>query len=92
MKVILRDAALGDLEGISAWIAQDNPVVARAVIGRILEAIERLGEFPGLGHRGKVTGTREWVVRALPYIVVYEVHADYDELRVIAVVHGARNR
>jgi len=92
MKVILRDAALADLEGISAWIARDNPVAARAVISRILEAIERLGEFPGLGHGGKVTGTREWVVRALPYIVVYEVGADYDELRVIAVVHGARNR
>jgi toxin ParE1/3/4 len=92
MKVILREAALADLESISGWIAQDNPLAARSVVGRILDAIKRLGEFPGLGHSGKVAGTREWVVRALPYIVVYEVDADHDELRVIAVVHGARNR
>jgi len=92
MKVIIRDAAFADLEAISTWIAKDNPSAARSVISRILDAIERLGEFPGLGHEGKVAGTREWVVRRLPYIIVYEVDAAHDELRVLAILHGARNR
>ena len=56
------------------------------MIGRILDAIERLGELPGLGHNGKVAGTREWIVRDLPYIVVDEIDIDHDELRVIAVI------
>ena len=59
-----------DLEGIKAWIAEDNPRAAEGVISRILDAIERLGEFPGLGHAGKVPGTPEWVVRGLPYIII----------------------
>jgi toxin ParE1/3/4 len=92
MKVVLREAALNDLENIAAWIAKDNPRAARSVVRRILEAIERLGAFPGLGRGGKVEGTREWVVRALPYIVVYETDVARDELRIISVMHGARSR
>jgi toxin ParE1/3/4 len=92
MNVLIRETALADLQGISAWIAKDNPSAARTVVARIFDAIGRLGEFPGLGHRGKVAGTREWVVRGLPYIVVYEIDATHDELRIVAVFHGARDR
>jgi plasmid stabilization system protein ParE len=92
MKVLLRDSVLADLEGISSWIANDNPSAARGVVLRILDAIERLGEFPGLGHAGKVAGTREWVVRGLPYIIVCEVDMGLAELTVLAVFHGARDR
>jgi plasmid stabilization system protein ParE len=38
MKVIIRDAAFADLQGISAWIAKDNPRAARSVVERILDA------------------------------------------------------
>ena len=92
MDVLLRDSVFADLEGISAWITRDNPRAAQGVIARILDAIERLGEFPGLGHAGKVTGTREWVVRGLPYIIVCQPNPDLDELTVLAVFHGARDR
>jgi hypothetical protein len=34
----------------------------------------------------------EWVVRGLPYIVVYEVDAKRGELIITAVFHGARDR
>jgi hypothetical protein len=45
-----------------------------------------------MGHVGKALGTYEWVVTGLPYIVVYEVDSDHDELKVAAVFHGARQR
>jgi toxin ParE1/3/4 len=92
MKVVIRESAFVDLEVISAWIATDNPGAAQSVLRRIFDAIDRLGEFPGLGHDGKVLGTREWVVRGLPYIVVYAIDAAHDELTVLAVFHGARDR
>jgi toxin ParE1/3/4 len=59
MKVVIRESAFVDLEVISAWIATDNPGAAQSVLRRIFDAIDRLGEFPGLGHDGKVPGTRE---------------------------------
>jgi len=45
-----------------------------------------------MGHEGGAPGTREWVVRGLPYIIVYEVREQNEELVVLAVFHGARER
>ena len=92
MKVIVREAAYADLERIYAWIAQDSPQNAKSVVDRICEAIdEHLAFLPYTGHPGRARGTYEWVVRGLPYIVVYRVD-DALELTVVAVVHGARDR
>jgi toxin ParE1/3/4 len=91
MKLIFDDRALGDLEGIYRWIAQDSPKAAKAVVERIFASTELLASFPYMGRAGREEGTREWVVPRLPYIVVYEVHEDRDEVVVIAVFHGAQD-
>jgi plasmid stabilization system protein ParE len=31
-------------------------------------------------------------VRGLPYIIVYEIDAEHDELVILAVFHGSRSR
>lgn len=70
MKVVIRAAAYGDLDRIFAWIAKDRPQSANAVVDRILDSAERLGSFRHLGHAGRRTGTFEWVVPGLPYVIV----------------------
>jgi hypothetical protein len=45
MRVIIRQAAFDDLERIHSWILKDRPRSADAVIERILESAERLGEY-----------------------------------------------
>ena len=93
MKVIIRAAAHADIERIYEWIERDSPRNARSVTDRIYAAIENnLGFFPYVGHAGRARGTYEWVVRGLPYIIVYRVDEERDELTVVAVVHGARRR
>ncbi len=92
MKVVIRDGAYDDLDRIFDWIAKDRPSSAHAVIGRILDSTERLGRFPHLGHVGRAPDTLEWVVRGLPYVVVYRVTADADVVDIIAVLHGAQDR
>jgi addiction module RelE/StbE family toxin len=92
MKVVLDPRAIDDLAHIHSWIAADNGTVAAGVIETIFAGIERLTLFPSMGRAGLVDGTREWVVPRLPYIVVYQVDAVNDELRVIAVFHGAQDR
>jgi addiction module RelE/StbE family toxin len=91
MKLIFDDRALGDLEGIYHWIAQDSPKSAKAVADRIFASTELLAPFPYMGRGGRDEGTREWVVPRLPYIVVYEVHEDRGEVIVVAVFHGAQD-
>jgi toxin ParE1/3/4 len=92
MNVVIRDAAYADLDRIEAWIANDRPLAARRVIDRILNSVELLGLFPRLGHPGRISGTCEWVVAGLPYIIVYTIDADADEIAVIAIFHTAQNR
>ena len=60
--------------GIYNYIRERNPIAATQVAARIRLAAERLAEFPRIGHAGRVDGTHEWVVRGLPYIIVYESH------------------
>ena len=92
MKLVFDEKALVDLEGIYNWISKDNPAAARAVVERIFASTEHLATFPQRGHAGRDEGTFEWVVPRLPYIVVYEIRSERDEVVVVAVVHGAQDR
>ncbi|HKY87611.1 MAG TPA: type II toxin-antitoxin system RelE/ParE family toxin [Pseudorhodoplanes sp.] len=92
MKVIIREVAYGDLDRIYSWIAKDRPPAADAVVDRILDSIEQLGRFPFMGHIGRAPDTHEWVVPGLPYIIVYTLEYEADELAVTAIFHAAQDR
>src|SRR4051794_2623291 len=92
MKLVFDDQALADLEGIFHWIAKDNPIAPRAVVNRLFSSTELLTSFPYIGHEGRDSGTFEWVVPRLPYIVVYEIDEPRDQIIVVAIFHGAQNR
>ncbi|KGK57513.1 plasmid stabilization protein ParE, partial [Xanthomonas cannabis pv. phaseoli] len=53
-----------------------NPAAAAAMGRQVLEATRTLAEQPGRGRAGRVPGTREWVVRQTPYVLVYRVRDD----------------
>jgi toxin ParE1/3/4 len=92
MKVVVREAAADDLDDILDWISKDNPRAAAELVRRILTRIDRL-TIPGLSHIGRpglVEGTRELIEP--PYIIVYVVDESADEVAVLAIVHGARDR
>ena len=81
------------IAAIYSYLRDRNPVAATQVVGRIRLATERLAEFPRMGHAGRVAGTYEWVVRGLPYIIVYQTAAaDSDEVLILGVFHGAQDR
>lgn len=92
MKLVFDDLALADLENIYDWIARDNPRAAKVVVERLFASIEHLARFPHMGRYGRDEGTFEWVVPRLPYIVVYEIHRERNEVIVAGVVHGAQDR
>jgi toxin ParE1/3/4 len=92
MKVVVHEAAAGDLDNILEWISMDSPRAAAELVRRILARIDRLA-IPGLSHIGRpglVEGTRGLV--EMPYIIVYTVDEPADEIAVLAIIHGARDR
>ncbi|MEA2936237.1 MAG: toxin ParE1/3/4 [Variibacter sp.] len=92
MKVKFHPAAADDLDSIFSRIAEDNPRAARELIARIEAKVMRLAtpELTYMGRVGQVQGTRELV--EYPYIIVYHVLEEAEEVVVVAVVHGARDR
>ncbi|MGD0436638.1 MAG: type II toxin-antitoxin system RelE/ParE family toxin [Bryobacteraceae bacterium] len=59
--------ASDQLEAAVKRIQQDNPAAARNVAQAVIDRIEQLATFPGLGRPGDVKGTRELV--SPPYVL-----------------------
>jgi addiction module RelE/StbE family toxin len=92
MKVLFNAKAVEDLERIitsSRRIVRSN---AQAVVDRIVASIERLASFPRMARVGQVADTHEWVIPRLPYIAVYKIMEEREELVVTGIFHGARDR
>jgi len=93
MRLRFSAEARGHIAAIHNYVSQRNTVAAAKVVGRIRSAAERLAEFPRIGHVGRVPGTHEWVVRGLPYIIVYQRGMPQsDEVIILGVFHAAQNR
>jgi toxin ParE1/3/4 len=81
------------LDNIHSYIHERSPASATRVIGRIRYRIGFLLDFPLMGPRGHVEGTRELVVVGLPYVVVYRLAKDDPgTVEGLGVYHGAQDR
>ena len=86
----LHPQALADVEEIWDYIAQDNLAAADQLVDEIFEAFAGLAAMPEKGYiRKDLTNkpVRFWLVRH--YLIVYQPSST--PLRILAVIHGARN-
>ena len=92
MKVRFEPAARVELDHVYDWIAKDNPRAALDMVARIEAKVMGLEtrELTNMGRPGLVEGTRELL--EYPYIIVYRVDQARNEIIVVSVVHGARDR
>ena len=92
MKVTFDRAASDDLDRAFGWIAKDSPRAAYELIARIEAKVGQLAtpELTYMGRPGLVEGTRELL--EWPYIIVYRVYEDLEEIVIVSVVHGAQDR
>ena len=89
MKLIWSPEALQDLSDIRAFIAQDDPEAAKAIVARIVALLQdQLPRNPESGRAGRVAGTRELVVSGTPFVVPYRVRKP--EIDILRVYHAAR--
>ena len=89
MRLVWTKPALFDRKEIREYIAQDNPAAALALDTLISEKAARLIDHPSLGRPGRVVGTRELIVHR-NYILIYDIAQGQDWVRVLRVLHGAR--
>jgi antitoxin ParD1/3/4/toxin ParE1/3/4 len=87
----LSRAAQTDLESIGEYLAETaGAEQAVEVVSRIRLEFQKLAEMPGIGHyREDLLDQRYRFWRVYSYLIVYRWETD--PIRIIAVVHGARN-
>lgn len=71
-----------------SYIAERNTQAAVDMGNAIEVAVSRLADFPESARPGRVPGTRELVVPATPFIVVYRIEATC--VVILRVLHGAQ--
>jgi toxin ParE1/3/4 len=79
--------AIADLLQIIDYISDDKPGAAQALKDDIETKVANLAENPRLYKTGRVSGTREMVVRP-NYIIVYKEAASV--VSVLRILHAAR--
>jgi toxin ParE1/3/4 len=80
------------LLSIQDYVAARNPQAARQIGKALNAAVLLLKDLPNAGRNGTLEGTREWVVRGMPYIIVYELREEIGELHVLGVFHQRQKR
>jgi plasmid stabilization system protein ParE len=90
MRVRYSPPALLQLEEIHRYIAQHNRRAAKAVVTRIEDLCEKLGEFPGMGTKTNQPGVRVLPVVRYPYLIFYLFLPAMDEVRILRIRHGRR--
>jgi toxin ParE1/3/4 len=80
--------ALKNLDQEAEYIAEENPKAAQAVVQNIREAIAMLADNPSLGRPGRISGTRELVVKNTHYIVPYRVRGK--NVEILRIFHTSR--
>ena len=88
-EVIWGPSALKDAVSIAEYIARDSPDQAYLFARRLMEAVERLSDFPRSGRIIPEIGDpscREIIHGA--YRVMYKIEGD--EVWITGIVHGAR--
>jgi plasmid stabilization system protein ParE len=81
--------AHSQLLAIHEYIEKRNPAAAARIGTNIRHAAEVLRYFPYSGRQGRSPGTREWLIRRSPYVMVYEIDAGED---ILGVFHCAQKR
>ena len=83
------DEAVGWLQEIHAYIANDNPKAARTTVNKILEKAKLLTEFPELG--GVYPISMPYKIRVIYYShyrIAYKI-VDENRIDILGVFHGA---
>jgi toxin ParE1/3/4 len=90
MRVRYSPQTLRQLDEIHSYIAQHNPRAANAVVARIEELCDKLGEFSGMGSLTDHSGVRMLPVVRYPYVIFYTLIAEGEEVRNLRIRRGRR--
>ena len=88
MKIVWTYLALQDLDNAYEFIVQRNSNAASEIIKRIQGGLDQLQQYPNIGRKGRIKGTRELVIPGTPFLLSYRVKETHIEI--LALLHRKR--
>lgn len=89
--IALTDKASSDLDSIHEYYqSRLGPAAADAVLAQIIEALEQLETFTGLGRPSQTPDVRELILSKFPFIAPYRLA--YGEVQVLRILHQRTER
>ncbi len=89
MRIVWTKRATNHLRSAySYWHRAESEEAADIMLDRILSRVELLEHNPESGRRGRIAGTRELVLKPLPFVLAYRVRRT--KIEIVALLHGAR--
>jgi toxin ParE1/3/4 len=70
------------------WLREQSEVGADLMLDRIFTRIEALEQHPEIGRKGRIAGTRQLVLRPLPFLIAYRIRKR--SIEIVALLHGSR--
>jgi toxin ParE1/3/4 len=92
MKLYYTPRAVADLEAIAEYLQPRSLQGAARVRVAILETLRNLVQFPHIGRRQTAETVRKIAVRKYKYLVYYSLDEAAEEIVVLTIQHGARER
>ncbi len=91
MRIEWTDPAIADLSAIRDYIARDSEYYAVQFIGKIIDAVEKLQDFPEMGRRVPESREGEGIREVLfqSYRIIYRLRSE--RIQIITILHGARD-
>jgi addiction module RelE/StbE family toxin len=89
MRIRWSPSAADDLESISHYLRENHPSLAHSTVRKLYESTRSIKQFPNQGRRGRLEGTREFLMVPLPHLVVYSVESEV--VRILRVLHTSQD-
>ena len=92
MKLRFARRAIDNIAELADYIRARNPEAAEAVRTAIYDSLTNLLLFPNVGRLQTTEGVRKLVTVKYSYLIYYTVDEVSEEIIVLSVKHGARER
>jgi toxin ParE1/3/4 len=70
------------------WLREQSEEAADLMLDRIFTRVEGLEQHPEIGRRGRIAGTRELILRPIPFLIAYRIRKR--SIEIVALLHGSR--
>jgi toxin ParE1/3/4 len=92
VKLRFAKEAVRNIAEIADYLLERNPSAAIRVREAIDDRLRLLLSHPRAGRLQSTAGVRKMATRKYPYLIYYTVDEERDELVVLSIAHGARER